>query len=147
VVTNVPALSSSKSIESLAGAERRPDFEEAARALIAAKRSPETRRADAADLDRWLQFAAGHEISPSASTLPAATMFRDGELAIRQPASVHRTLAALSSLYAVLLRTRVAVGPVPPLAARVALREPQAAYAGRRRWCREETPRCLSPRP
>jgi integrase/recombinase XerD len=104
------APSFSEPISTLARVTPGPDFEEAARALIAAKRSAETRRAYSSDLDRWLRFAAGHEISPSVATLPDATTFRDSELATRQPASVHRTLAALSSLYADLWRTRVVMG-------------------------------------
>jgi integrase/recombinase XerC len=114
LVTVSPQLPSPSSLPAIlptaALVERHDAFEEAARALIAAKRSPETRRAYSADLNRWLRFACERGIAPETATLADATAFREHELAGRQPSSVHRTLAALSSLYAALWRTGIAAG-------------------------------------
>jgi integrase len=114
VVTVPPILPSSSVLPSVqptaALINRGSAFEEAARALIAAKRSAETRRAYTADLDRWLRWADENGIAPETATLADTTAFRERELATRQPASVHRTLAALSSLYQALWRAGVVAG-------------------------------------
>ena len=76
-----------------------------------------------ADMDR---FADQQAITPETPTRNAAVALREGELARRLPSSVHRTLAALSSIYAALLRAWVVSG-------RINFRTPRASSAARAR--------------
>lgn len=79
------------------------DFERAALALIAAKRSPHTRAAYRRDLQRWLAFCDSEGIDPVAPPLNGTTMFRD-HLATLSNESARRVLAAMSAVYRGLLR-------------------------------------------
>jgi integrase len=90
-------------------------FEQAARALIAAKRSENTRAAYVRDLDRWLDFCQAIGVSPAAPPLNASTAFRDHLQASLSNESARRVLAAMSSIYRTLLATRaVRVNPFHP---------------------------------
>lgn len=88
------------------------DFDRAARAVIAAKRSPNTKDAYTRDLVRWLEYCRREEVSPELATIRDATKFRDHVEASLSKASARRAIASLSSIYKMLLRGR-AVGANP----------------------------------
>lgn len=90
-------------------------FEQAARSLIAAKRSENTRAAYLRDLDRWLDFCQVIDVNPAAPPLDATTAFRDHLQASLSNESARRVIAAMSSIYRALLAARaVRVNPFHP---------------------------------
>jgi integrase len=90
-------------------------FEQAARALIAAKRSENTRAAYLRDLDRWLDFCHVIDANPGSPPLDATTAFRDHLQASLSNESARRAIAAMSSIYRALLAARaVRVNPFHP---------------------------------
>ena len=105
--TKPNALVPSPSTSLVVGEIRRPAFEQAALAIIAAKRSPCTQKAYKADLERWLRYCYASYVTPEAPMLNAATAFRDVLLAEISSVSAHRVVSALSSIYRALLRAGV----------------------------------------
>jgi integrase len=90
-------------------------FEQAARALIAAKRSEHTRAAYGRDLDRWLDYCHAIGVHPGGPPLDATTGFRDHLQASLSNESARRVLAAMSAIYRALLAARaVRVNPFHP---------------------------------
>jgi integrase len=90
-------------------------FEQAALALIAAKRSEHTRDAYGRDLNRWLDFCHVIDVNPTAPPLDATTAFRDHLQANLSNESARRVIAAMSSIYRALLAARaVRVNPFHP---------------------------------
>jgi integrase/recombinase XerD len=79
-------------------------FENAALALIAAKRSQHTRAAYRRDLRRWLDFCDAEGIDPVATPLDATALFRDHLTASLSNESARRVIAAMSAVYRGLLR-------------------------------------------
>jgi integrase/recombinase XerD len=80
----------------------RVDFEQAARAVINAKRSKHTRDAYSRDLAGWISFCEVAAIDPSRATIDDATKFRDDLTGADD--SRRRRLATLSSIYKTLHR-------------------------------------------
>jgi integrase/recombinase XerD len=78
------------------------DFEQAARAVIKAKRSKHTRDAYSRDLAGWIAFCETESIDPAGATIVDSTKFRD-QLAGADD-SRRRRLATLSSIYKTLHR-------------------------------------------
>jgi integrase len=74
-------------------------FERAARAHIASRGSPGTRKLYTADLDAWLEHCRVREHDPNEPTLEAATEFRDALVNKYEGSTVRRVLSALSSMY------------------------------------------------
>jgi integrase/recombinase XerD len=90
-------------------------FEVAALALIAAKRSEHTKSAYRADLRRWLDFCHRIGVNPVGPPLDATIAFRDHLGASLSNESARRVLAAMSSIYRALLAGRaVRVNPFHP---------------------------------
>lgn len=85
-------------------------FERAARALVNAKRSPETRRAYHTALSAWLLFCVARGVRPEVATIQNATEYRNGLVSSRQSGGVRLTLAALSSVYGDVFRAGGARG-------------------------------------
>jgi integrase len=81
------------------------DFEQAARAVIKAKRSKHTQDAYTRDFNGWLEFCARESIDPARATIGDATKFRD-ELAGADDTR-RRRLATMSSIYKALHRASV----------------------------------------
>lgn len=79
-------------------------FENAALALIAAKRSPHTRAAYRRDLRRWLEFCVAELVDPVSPPLDATALFRDHLTATLSNESARRVIAAMSAVYRGLLR-------------------------------------------
>ncbi len=73
-------------------------FENAALALIAAKRSPHTRAAYRRDLRRWLEFCDAERIDPVSPPLDATSLFRDHLTASLSNESARRVIAAMSAV-------------------------------------------------
>lgn len=90
-------------------------FEQAARTLIDAKRSPHTRRAYHSDLVRWMEFCRAEQLDPVAPALGATVRFRDHLVVVVSRESARRVLAAMSAVYRLLLRAGVvAANPFHP---------------------------------
>ena len=90
-------------------------FKAAALSLIAAKRSDNTRKAYRADLERWLSFCWAHDVDPMAAPLDAATAFREHLTVAHSKQTARRALAAMSTIYRVLLGSRlVSANPFHP---------------------------------
>ena len=78
----------------------RVDFKNAARQVIAAKKSPHTRDAYTRDLDGWLSFCAHEQIDLKIPTLADATHYRDALIGSED--TRRRRLASLSTIYSTL---------------------------------------------
>lgn len=83
-------------------------FERAARALIASRRSPGTRKLYTGDLDLWLAFCRAGKVNAVDVPIEAATAHRDALQARYKPLTVRRVLAALSKMYKAAVGSRVA---------------------------------------
>jgi integrase len=83
-------------------------FEDAANAVIDAKRSEHTRDAYRGDLKHWIAFCALHRIDPATPTIMATTTFRDSLRASMSEDGARRKIAAMSSIYSTLLKGGVA---------------------------------------
>jgi integrase/recombinase XerD len=79
-------------------------FENAAEAVIKAKRSEHTRDAYRGDLRRWIAFCASHRVDPAQPTIMVTTAFRDALRASMSEDGARRKIAAMSSIYSTLLK-------------------------------------------
>jgi len=82
-------------------------FDQAASAVIDAKRSEATRKAYRIDLRRWVLFCAEHRLEPTTPSIMATTAFRDELRKKVSEETARRTIAALSSIYGTLLKGRI----------------------------------------
>ncbi len=79
--------------------ESKGSFERAARAHIASRGSPGTRKLYTTDLAAWLSYCEKLGVSPDAPGLEAAVQFRDDLIGKYQPSVTCRILSALCSMY------------------------------------------------
>lgn len=86
---------------------QRSIFEQAASQLIAAKKSPHTRAAYTADVDRWIEFCHAMRGDPMRPSLVLATAFREHLTASGSIATTRRRLAAISFIYRELRKHQV----------------------------------------
>jgi integrase len=84
------------------------DFEAAAKTVIRTKKSPHTRKAYEADLQRWLEFCSSEGLDPAAPPIADVAIFRDSMQGA--PGTVRRVLASLSSIYRSLFQGRAIRG-------------------------------------
>lgn len=78
----------------------RINFEAAARQVIAAKKSPHTRKAYGLDLDGWIAFCRIKQIDPKTPTLSDSTLYRDS--LVGSDDTRRRRLATMSTIYSTL---------------------------------------------
>ncbi len=93
-------MSDAKQTALVARPESRIDFKNAARQVIAAKKSPHTRSAYTRDLEGWLAFCAHDQIDPKSPTLADATHYRDALSGSED--TRRRRLASMSTIYSTL---------------------------------------------